>query len=97
MPKKKIKDVTKVQLKFTPVKLSVKGLGMSFGIFCAVYVLFTSLASGLFPMNFHFFSEIYGWLGYNTTILGTLLGMIYGFIDGFVFGVIIAWLYNLCK
>jgi len=76
-------------------KLNVKAFTLSFGISCAVYMLFlgwisvfgwgTKLVAGI--------SSFY--IGFKPGFIGGIIGAIWGFIDGAIGGAIIAFIYNI--
>jgi len=75
-------------------KLSVKALGLAFGIFWGVCIFLLGI-SGMFGFGETFvalISRVYLW--YDVSIVGAIIGAIWAFIDAFVCGVILAWLYN---
>lgn len=75
-------------------KLSVKALGLAFGIFWAVCIFLLGI-SGMFGFGETFvalISRVYLW--YDISIIGAIIGAIWAFIDAFVCGAILAWLYN---
>lgn len=75
-------------------KLSVKALGLAFGIFWAVCIFLLGI-SGMFGFGETFvalISRVY--IGYAASIVGAIIGAIWGFVDAFVGGAILAWLYN---
>jgi len=75
-------------------KLSVKALGLAFGIFWGVCIFLLGI-SGMYGFGETFvtlISRVYLW--YDITVVGAIIGAIWGFVDAFVCGVILAWLYN---
>lgn len=78
-------------------RLNAFKFGIAGGIVCAVYVLISTLIYAMLnfaPMNFIFLTDLYGFIGYNTTIFGIFLGTFYGFVDGFIMTGFFAWIYN---
>jgi len=89
MPKKKSGNLRKLNaLKF----------GLAGGIVAAICVFVTTVFVILKPdygMQYTgFLKDIYGFLGYDATLLGAVLGAIYGFIDCFIFTWVFALVYN---
>jgi len=79
------------------MKLSLKALCLTCGIFWGIVMLLTNLLTTVFPgYGFEFLSAISSiYPGYSPGGLsGMLLGTVYGFIDGAVFGLVFGWLYN---
>ena len=75
-------------------KLSVKALGLAFGIFWAICIFLLGIL-GMFGFGTTFIdliSRVY--LGYKISVIGAIIGAIWGFIDAFVCGAILAWFYN---
>lgn len=81
------------------MKLDIRALAISGGIFWGVYMFLVALVSS-FGVNLPWFnakivetlSIVY--FGYQATIGGAFIGFIYGLICGGVSGGIFAWLYN---
>jgi hypothetical protein len=78
------------------MKLQVKALGLTLGIYAAIVVFLITLISlwigqgntiGLLKTVFLF--------GYSRSIAGAFVGAIWGFVYGFIDGALIAWLYNM--
>ena len=80
-------------LKLHPVKLGLAG-----GIVTAVCVFVITIAALLFsdyaPGYSNLLIQIYGFLGYKTSIFGAFLGAVYSFIDGFALTWLFALIYN---
>ena len=78
------------------MKVSVKGVAITLGIFWAVCMFWAVLMQivGVGSIPFDFADQFYlGWL--SPTILGGLvLGTVLAFIDGMIVGAICAWIYN---
>lgn len=78
--------------------LNTVKFGLAGGIVIAVCIFITTLTAVIFPgyaLSFIIlFTGIYGFLGYNMTLLGAILGAIYGFVDGFILTWLFAWIYN---
>ncbi len=77
------------------MKLSVKALALSFGIFWGLCIfLFTLLAvyTGYLYEFTSLFEGIYPY--YTVTMMGSVIGLVWGFVDGFIVGLILGWLYN---
>ena len=77
------------------MKLSVKALALSSGIFWGLCVLlFTLLAvyTGYLKEVAVFFEGIYPY--YSVSLVGAFAGLVWGFVDGFIVGLIFGWLYN---
>lgn len=76
-------------------KLSIKGLGLAFGILWAASMLIMGLLATYTNYGGGFInamSQMYP--GAGVGIGHVLIGTVIGFIDGFVGGAILAWLYN---
>lgn len=78
------------------LKIDVLKFGIAIGIISSFIVLVISLLgeAGFVQTWIDLLTEVYGGIGYNTTILGAILGMIYTFIDTFVISILFALLYN---
>jgi len=76
-------------------RLSVKGLGLAFGLVWSLSVLFIGLLAWLFAWGMPVV-EILGtvYIGYEASLIGVIIGAVWGFVDGFIGGVIFAWIYN---
>ena len=78
-------------------RLNALKFGLAGGIITGLCVLLTTLFISLTGQGAQWFAlleDIYGFLGYDTTLFGAILGAIYGFIDGFIFTWIFALIYN---
>jgi len=78
------------------VKLSIKALALTLGIFWGVglfiitwWIIITGGATG----EPTFIGRVY--LGYRINAIGSVIGLLWGFVDGLICGAIFAWLYNL--
>jgi len=97
MKKRKVKRAIKKLLAPRYAKLNATKLGLAGGILTGLAVLITTIltmALGLFPSTTGMIIDVYGYLGFSPTPLGSVLGLIFGFIDGFVGFWLLAWLYN---
>jgi hypothetical protein len=77
------------------MKLSVKGVGIVFGIMWSLFVFWAILMElvGIGSTPYNFMDQMYlGWLA--PTVGGAILGLVFGFCDGLISGAIFAWLYN---
>ena len=77
------------------MKLDVKALGLSLGIFWGISILLITywfLIMGMPGNTLVKIRNIY--LGYSVSWIGGLIGFVWGFVDGFICGSIIAWIYN---
>ncbi|MBU3923957.1 MAG: hypothetical protein KJ592_03510 [Nanoarchaeota archaeon] len=80
--------------KITPWKFATAAAStVAILIFITTIVALTNLIGPL-PIITSLISEMYGMLGYSTSIIGAILGAIYGFIDTFISAYIFAWIYN---
>jgi hypothetical protein len=78
------------------MKLSVKALGLSLGIFWGVVLCATTLLAvytGYLTNFAEMMADVYPY--YEVTLLGSVAGLVWGFIDGLIAGLIFGWLYNL--
>ena len=76
-------------------RMSVKALGLAFGVLWGVSLLLMGLLAHFFDYGTPFVSGIGNlYIGYAPTIAGSFLGAVIGFIDGFICGAVLAWLYN---
>jgi hypothetical protein len=77
------------------MKLNVKALGLTCGIFTAVtvawsvFMILIGVGSGPYRVLSQFYLNLF-----PPTIFGLIIGAVIGFIDGFIAGAIFAWLYN---
>ena len=78
------------------LKIDVLKFGITIGIISSLLVLIISLLgeAGFAQTWIDLLIEIYGGIGYNTTIIGAILGIIYTFIDTFIISILLALLYN---
>jgi hypothetical protein len=77
------------------MKLSVKALALSSGIFwglCLFLCTLLAVYNGYLYEVAHFFEGIYPY--YTITFMGSVIGLVWGFVDGFIVGLIFGWLYN---
>lgn len=77
------------------MKLSVKALALSSGIFWGLCLLLGTLLAvytGYLNDVVSVFEGIYPY--YSVTLMGAVVGFVWGFIDGFIVGLIFGWLYN---
>ena len=80
-------------------KLSPLYLGLAGGLVLAAITLLMTLSGvygwmGGFPLYNALIEDIYGSIGFSTSITGALLGLAYSFIDGFIVVYALAWIYN---
>ena len=76
------------------MKLSVKGLALSFGIVEGLgFLIMGLIAMGGYGAGL---VELVATVakGYDTSVGGAIIGAIWGFVDGLIGGAIVAWLYN---
>ena len=79
------------------MKLSIKGMALSFGILWGGAILLVGIAQQISPgygaTLLEMASSIYP--GYEVGGFGSaIVGALYGFVDGLIGGAIFAWLYN---
>jgi hypothetical protein len=78
------------------MKLSVKALGLSLGIFWGVCLFIATLLAvytGFLSNLVELLVGVYPY--YEVTVVGSFAGLIFGFLDALIAGIIFAWLYNL--
>ena len=79
-------------------KLNAWKFGLAGGIITAICIFVTTLAVIIWPnygtQYVGIIKDIYGFLGYDATILGAFLGAVYGFIDGLILTWLFALVYN---
>lgn len=89
--RKKIKQEKK--LKIDTIKFGIAG-----GLIIAICFFLITIAgiiwSGYASHSTWMLIEIYGFVGYNVSVLGAFLGAIYGFVNGFILIAVFAWIYN---
>jgi len=80
------------------MKLSVKSLTITAGLFCGGCVLMTGLVNLAIPSYGTVFlqcvSSIYPGFHNSRSFVDVLVGMGYGLVDGAIGGAIFAWIYN---
>lgn len=79
------------------MKLSIKGLSLTLGIFWGFTLFLWTLLNTLTDVQWgtemlNLFVGFYPW--YDVTVVGAFVGLVAGFVDGAVCGAILAWLYN---
>lgn len=77
------------------MKLSVKALALSLGIFWGLCMLLSTLLAvytGYLKDVVVLMEGIYPY--YSVSVVGSIAGFIWGFIDGFIVGLVLGWLYN---
>jgi len=77
------------------MKLSVKALALSFGIFWGFSLFLLTVLSvytGYLQEVLTFIEGIYPY--YSITLVGSVAGLVWGFFDGFVCGLVVGWIYN---
>ncbi|MBD3156255.1 hypothetical protein GF369_00345 [Candidatus Peregrinibacteria bacterium] len=77
------------------MKLSVKALALSSGIFwglCLFLCTLLAVYTGYLQEVAQLFEGIYPY--YAVTMTGSVIGLVWGFVDGFIVGLIFGWLYN---
>ncbi|MBU1992828.1 MAG: bacteriophage holin [Patescibacteria group bacterium] len=80
------------------MKLSLKGLALSFGIIWGVCLFLMTLLAVYFNGYGSEFlmampESVYPW--YTISLKGSFIGLVMGFVDGAVCGLVFGWLYNL--
>jgi len=94
MVKNKIRKTLEGMIPYA--RLDAMKFGLAGGIIFAICVFITTLLA----MNNYcvtcgiILRDIYGFLGYDLSFVGSLFGAIYGFVDGFIFTGLFAWIYN---
>jgi len=77
------------------MKISVKALALSMGIFWGFCLLISTLLAvytGYLKETVSMMEGIYPY--YSVTPMGSIAGLVWGFVDGFMVGLIFGWLYN---
>ena len=81
------------------MKLNIKALGLTAGIFWGASILFVALVGMMMEGFGKEFLEVVASIypGYDATggIGQAMIGTGYGLVDGFIGGAIFAWVYNL--
>jgi hypothetical protein len=81
------------------MRLNVKALALTVGIFCGLAVLVVASANLIWPGYGRAFLDLVAsvYPGYrpSTGIMSVITGAVYGFVDGAIGGALFAWLYNL--
>ena len=80
-------------------RLNACGLGMTFGLLCAIDVLLLGLLTAAGKSFLWYNEAVYNafaatFPGFSTTVGGIVIGVIWGAVIGFISGILIAWLYN---
>ena len=95
--KGRLKRVKKKVQKIGLGKLNAVKLGLTSGILCAICVFVMTLTATWIGYGQHWvlsIQDIYGFLGYSMSFVGSILGAVYSFIDGFIFAWLFALIYN---
>lgn len=77
------------------MKLSVKALALSMGIFWGLFLFLSTLLAvhtGYLKEMVTLVEGIYPY--YSVTLIGSVAGLVWGFVDGFIAGLIFGWIYN---
>lgn len=81
------------------MKLDIKALALSGGIFWGAAILLTALANLIWPDYGRAFLDLAASLypGYRpgSGVGSVVTGTLYGLVDGAIAGAVLAWLYNL--
>ena len=95
MVKKKFRNILNLLTKKEYFKLNSLRFALTGGFVLSLISLAISLWSFIGCKTCPIILEnIYGFLGYEISLLGIFLGMIYSFIDGFILFYIFSWIYN---
>jgi len=75
-------------------KLSVRGMGLSFGVLWAILTLVVGFTAmhGWGARYVDVMSSFY--MGYNTTFMGAFIGAVWAFFTGLLSGALFAYFYN---
>ena len=77
------------------MRLSVKALALTGGIFCGGGVLVATLWLLAFGYDGTLIKQLdHFYFGYSFTVPGAFIGMVWGFLDGALCGALFAWVYN---
>ncbi len=81
------------------MRLSIKAMAGSSGIFWGVCVLFVGMANNIWPsyglVLLQLCASIYPGYHPGTGLGSVVIGAIYALIDGLIGGAVFSWLYNL--
>lgn len=79
------------------MKLSVKGLALSFGVLWGLCIFIMTLVA----LYFNGYGQVFldstagaFYPYYDTSLQGAFIGLVAGFVDGVIGGALVAWLYN---
>lgn len=78
------------------MKLSVKGLSLTFGILWALSIFIMTWWIIIFEGatgETTFIGMVYR--GYSISALGSVIGLVWGLVDGLIAGALVAWVYNM--
>ena len=92
-----IKNIKKAIERIRTPRLNAVKFGLAGGIVTGLCVLLTTiyaLVTGQGLVWIVLLNSIYGFLGYDVSILGAILGAVYSFVDGFILTWMFALIYN---